>query len=153
MDDTDTANRSLLPSAGENGALPSVETLAALIGDTDAPDERTMAIARATHSRLLTRALKAAPTCSSCIHHTVFCRSVPVLHCMHPAIAATKRDVANGHTTISSRHCETEREDGERSSHGHPILCGVQGRLHEPLIQPWLLPVTRALLRKMKAQW
>lgn len=151
--DADHGETLPVPSTGEHGALPSVERLASLIGGSDAPDDKTLAIARATHSRLIAKALKVAPTCSSCIHHTVFCRSVPVMHCMHPAIAIATRDVAHGRTTISSRHCEAEREDGERSSHGHVILCGAEGRLHEPLFQPWLLPITRALVRKMKAEW
>ena len=133
--------------------LPTVERLATLIGGGAAPDEKTMAIARATHSRLVTKAMRTAPACSTCVHHTVFCRSVPVLQCMHPAIASTERDVAHGFTTISSRNSDVEREDAERSSHGNVILCGIEGRLHEPLTVPWMFPVTRALLRKMRAEW
>lgn len=142
-----------LPATTDQYGLPLPGTLASMIAGTDEPDARTMAIARATHSRLVTKALKTAPTCSSCRHHTVFSRGVPVLHCMHPAIAATTRDVVHGDTRMASMHCEAEREDAERSSHGTTILCGIHGRLHEPLALPWFFGVTRALIRKTIAQW
>lgn len=153
MNANDSEEGADLPATTDQYGLPSPETLASMIAGTDRPDARTMAIARATHSRLVTKALSKAPTCSSCRHHTVFCRSVPVLHCMHPAIARTTRDTAHGHTTISSEHCESERKDWGIDSPGRVTLCGVEGRLHEPLALPWLFGVTRALIRKAIAQW
>lgn len=142
-----------LPATTDQYGVPSLRTLASMIAGTDEPDARTMAIARATHSRLVTKALKTAPTCSSCRHHTAFSWDVPVLHCIHPAIATTTRDVTHGDTRVATVHCEVEREDAERSSHGTTILCGIHGRLHEPLALPWFFSLTRALIRKTIAQW
>ncbi len=133
-------------------SLPAVVDLARTIAGQDEPDEKTMAIAHATHARLTASRLKTAPPCSSCRHHTVFSRSVPVLRCMHPAIANITRNVAEGYSMISSTNCKIEREEGERSSYGTVLLCGPHGLLHEPLTWPWLMPRTRALLRKRIAQ-